>query len=166
MENPYQLGLRNDAAGALFRRWRGNANFEVLVTLGQGVEVKSVSGIGEEDLRPYFGVNCLGVDVGEGDAENERTQIVDIGDTAERPEGALGQETGILAPLVLRWIADAAVRDSLIVKVDVGAVAGTSAKFSALKPAPLGIVFRAERGVRAAIQDPVHGVAGHPSFRG
>src|SRR5208283_649903 len=148
------------------RRQRRNADFEVLVALSQGIEVKSVGGIGKENLRPDFRVDRLGVHVREGDAENERAQVIDIGDAAKIPEGTLGHETRVLAALVLRWSTDAAIYHSLIIEVHEGVVAGPSTKFTALKPAPFRKVLRAQRGVHAAIEDPVHGFAGNLALCG
>src|ERR1035438_10016420 len=101
MQNPDQFILRNRGAarGSRF----GDANFEVLVAFPQGIEMKSVSRVGEKNLRPHFGVNRLRVDVGEGDAENERTQIIDIRDAAESSERTLGHKMCVFAALILPW---------------------------------------------------------------
>jgi len=126
--------------------------------------VKSVGGVGEKNLRAHLRVHCLGVDVGEGDAENERTQIVDIGDAAEGSERTLGSKERVFAALILRRAANAAVHHSLIVEIEIGRVAGPDAQLSAFKPAALREVFGAHGNVRASIRNPVNGVADDQAF--
>src|SRR5260370_42640544 len=70
----------------------------------------------------------------------------------------------VLPALILPRIADAAIQHSLIVEVEVGAVARASAEFPALKPSAFGKVFGAYRGIHASIDGPVHGFASNLSF--
>ena len=165
MQNPNQLRLRKHGAARVQFGVR-IANFEVLIALCQGIEVKSVGRVGEKNLRPHFRVDRLRVNIGEGDAENERTQIIDICHAAERPERTLRRKTCILASLVLRRTADAAILDSHVAEEHVRVVARTSAEFSAFEPTAFGVVFGACKRIHAAIEDPVHGIAGNRSFGG
>ena len=162
MQNPNQFRLGNRGAGRIYLRLR-IADIEVLVALGQGVVVKSVGGIGEENLRPHFRIDRLGIYVGEGEAKHEGTQIIDIRDAAESPEGTLGYKMCVLAALILRGIADASIHHALIVEIHEGFIARTSAKFSPFEPAPFRIVFGAHHRVHAAIEDHVNGISDHQS---
>src|ERR1019366_10693024 len=116
-------------------------DFEVLVALRQDIEVKSIGCIGEENLRPHFRIDRLGVYIGKGDAENERAQVIDIRHPAKTPERTFRQKMCVLAALILPRRADAAIHYSHVVEEHVRAVARTSAEFSALRPAAFGIVF-------------------------
>src|SRR5208283_5974212 len=130
MQNPDQFRLCNRSA-ARDRFSRRIAHLEVLVALRQRVEVKSVGCIGEKNLRPHFRVDRLRVHVGEGDAENERTQIIDIRNAAEISERTLCYEPSVFAALVLRWVADATIHHPHVVKEYVRAVARAGTEVSA-----------------------------------
>src|SRR4030088_2625968 len=99
MQNADQLRLRKRIAGSRVRP--RIADFEVLVALGQGIEVKSLGRIGEKNLRSHFRLDRPGVHVGEGDTEYERTQIIDIRDATEGPNATLPKKMCILAALIL-----------------------------------------------------------------
>src|SRR5208282_2018930 len=165
MQNPDQFRLRNRAAGRVQLRIR-IADFEVLIALRQCIEVKSVGRIGKENLRPHFRIDRLRVHIGEGNAEDERTQIIDIRDAAEVPKRALGKKMRVFSALVLpiRWTAYTAIHYPYIVEKHERAVARTSAEFCTLKPTAFGIVFGAQRGVGAAIEDPECRFAGDHSL--
>src|SRR3982074_869592 len=140
MQNADQLRLRKRIAGSRVRP--RIADFEVLVALGQDIEVKSLGRIGEKNLRLHFRVDRLGVDIGEGNAENERTQVIDIRDAAERPKPALGKKVCVLAALILPRGADAtdaAIHHSYIIEEQIRGVARASAEFRALRPTALRI---------------------------
>src|SRR5258708_33716692 len=72
----------------------------------------------------------------------------------------------ILAALILpvRGSANAPIQNSHIVEEHVGAVARATAEFRPLRPTAFRIVLGAPGGVNAAIENPVHGFAGHLSF--
>src|ERR1700675_2400293 len=70
----------------------------------------------------------------------------------------------VLSALILPRSADTAIQHSLIVEVQVGAVARASAEFAALKSSSFGKIFGAYRGIHAAIGDSVHGFTGNLSF--
>src|SRR5208282_3648248 len=163
MQNPDWLCRRNRAAGRVQFRAR-IADFEVLVALRQHIEVKSVGRVGEKDLRSDFRVDGQRVNVGENDAENKRTQIIDVGDAAKIPEGTLGCKTRVLTALILAWIADPAIHHSLIVEEKIGAIARTGAEFSAFEPTAFRIIIGAHDGVHASIDRPIQGYADNISL--
>src|ERR1700745_4315707 len=70
----------------------------------------------------------------------------------------------VLPALILPRSANAAIQHSLIIEVQVGAVARASAEFPALKPAAFGKIFGANRGIHASIEGPVHGFTSNLSF--
>src|ERR1700677_1007748 len=129
MQNADQLRLR-DIDRASRRIGRGIANSEVLVALGQAIEMKPIGRVGEKNLRPHFRINRLAVNVRECEAEDERTQIIDVGNPAEGSKRTFGHETRVLTALVLRRIANAAIHHSLIVEINKRSVARTSPEFS------------------------------------
>src|ERR1700690_1147187 len=134
MQNADQLCLRyiDGASGRIRARI---ANIEVLIALGQTIEMKPAGGVGEKDLRPHLGVNRLAVDIGEGEAKNEGIQEIDIRDATKSSEWALSHKMRVLATLILGWAADAAIDHPLIIEIEIGSVARTSAEFSTFKPA-------------------------------
>ena len=81
--------------------------------------MKSLGRVGEKNLRPHFGVDGLRVHIGEGDAENERTQIIDIRDASEGPDRALGNKMGILAALILTRRPDATIQHAYVAEQQV-----------------------------------------------
>src|SRR5208282_29299 len=165
MQNSDQLRLRNRAAGRVQFRVR-IAYFEILVALRQHVEVKSVGCVGEEDLRSDFRVDGQRVYVGEDNAENKRTQVIDIGDAAKIAEGALGHKTRVLSALILAWIADAAIHHALIVEEKIGAIARPGAEFGTFEPTAFRIVVGANDGIHTAIDRPIEGFADNISLDG
>src|SRR5208282_3345491 len=139
MQNSDQLRLRNRAAGRVQFRVR-IAYFEILVALRQHVEVKSVGCVGEEDLRSDFRVDGQRVYVGEDNAENKRTQVIDIG--------------------------DAAINHALIVEEKIGAIARPGAEFGTFEPTAFRIVVGANDGIHTAIDRPIEGFADNISLDG
>src|SRR5450755_2345388 len=75
---------------------------------------------------------------------------------------------GVFAALILpvRWSANAAVDNSYVIEEHIRSVARPGAEFSTLRPAALRIIFGADGGIHAAIEDPVRGIAGNFSFGG
>ena len=76
--------------------------FKVLITLrGRVVEIPARS-VGEKGLRLHLRVHRLAEDVVESEAENERAQIVDAGDTAKVSKSIFGIELHLVTALVDR----------------------------------------------------------------
>src|SRR5271165_655237 len=164
MQNPDQLRLRK--RGTSVRSRTLIADLEVLIAFRQSVKVKSVGRIGKENLRPHFRVDRLAVNIRKGNAENERTQVIDIRNTPKVRKWMFGNKMCVLTPLVLRWAADAAIHHSLVGEEHVSVVARTSPEFAAFEPSPLRVIFGAQGCVQAAIEDPVEGVPRNQSFGG
>src|SRR6202158_4615709 len=78
---------------------------EVLVALDHPAERKSLDRLGEEKLRFYFGVHGLGENIVEGQAEEKRTEVVNIGNRAESVKAAVGRQSRLLATFLPRAIA-------------------------------------------------------------
>jgi len=78
--------------------------FEVLITLCGRVVEKSTRAVGEKGLRLYLRVYRLTEYVIEGEAEDERAQIVDAGDAAKVSEGIFGVEAHLVAALIDRGL--------------------------------------------------------------
>src|ERR1700730_10465352 len=132
---------------------------EVLVALDHPAERKSLDRLGEEKLRFYFGVHCLGENVVEGQAEEKRTKVVNIGNRAEAVKVAVGRQTRLLATFLQWGSANAAINHTKNIQVYIGTVAGTRAELSALGPTAQREVFCPHRSVHAGTDCPVEGIA-------
>ena len=76
---------------------------KVLIALRGAVVEKTARGVGEKGLRFHFGVHRLAEDIVEGQAKNERTQIVDAGHAAEvMAKSVFGIELHLVSALVDR----------------------------------------------------------------
>src|SRR5450432_1162048 len=79
----------------------GGGALEILVAAGVGVEKKTASDVGEKCVGLDFGIDRLGEDVTEGEAENVGAEVVDIGYGADVVgERAFGIEVGLGSALV------------------------------------------------------------------
>src|ERR1700757_685005 len=132
---------------------------EVLVAFDHSSERKSLDRLGEEKLRFYLGVHRLGEHVVEGQAEEKRTEVVDIGTRGEAVKVAVGRQARLLATFLQWGSANAAINHTKNIQVHIGTVAGTCAELSALGPTAQRKVFRPHRGVHAGIDYPVEGIA-------
>src|ERR1700686_4531903 len=132
---------------------------EVLIALDHSSERKSLDRLGEEKLRFYFGVHCLGENVVEGQAEEKRTKVVNIGNRAEAVKVAVGRQARLLATFLQWGRANAAINHTKNIQVHIKTVAGTRAELSALGPTAQRKEFGPPRGVHAGIDYPVEGIA-------
>ena len=82
-------GRHRKTAGSRACRWYGGLK-EILVALDHAAERKAVCRLGKKNLRLHFRVDGLGENFVEGQPEQERTQVVDVGDGAEAVEVAFG----------------------------------------------------------------------------
>src|SRR4030088_2833696 len=60
----------------------GSRAFKVLVALRRDIIKKATRRIREKGLRLYLGVHRLGEDIVKSQAKDERTEVVDVGDSA------------------------------------------------------------------------------------
>ena len=122
----------------------GSRALEVLVALHRSVVEKTVGRVGQKSLRLHFRIHRLGENFIEGQAEDERTQIIDVGDAAEiMSKRVFRVEPNFVSALVDRRTADAAIEDAEIIEIDVGFFARARAKFALRRPTAPGEVFGA-----------------------
>jgi hypothetical protein len=79
--------------------------------VSSGVEIKTAGGIRQESRRLHFRIHRLGKDIAEGQPENIRTQIIQVGDSANVVrEGAFRVKVDLSSALVNSI--EAAIKDS------------------------------------------------------
>src|SRR3984885_2550245 len=139
---------------------------KVLIALGEAVEVETIGGLGKKGLRLHLRIHRLAEDFVEGQPEEKRTQVVDVGDSPEAVESSSGVQSRVFTAFLEGRRADAAINHSKIVQIDIGSFAGTGAKLSALRPAAQGKIFGADGGIHHAIDGPVVSVAQDIAFGG
>src|SRR5450432_3065174 len=133
---------------------------EILITLRGSVVGVAACRTGEKSFRLHLRVYGLAEDVVEGEAENERAQIVDAGDAAYVMSKSIFRvEVDLVTALVNRWVPDASVENPKIVQVHVGFFAGLGAKLYLRRPPAPGEIFGPRSEVHAAIDGPEYGIS-------
>src|SRR5262249_1210903 len=147
---------------------------EVLVAAKIRIKGKSLDALGHKSHRLDLRINRLGEVLSKGQAEDERTEIVNgghganiVGKDGFRVEldvfAALlgGGGAGLAGYRVDAGGGNAAIEHAKIIEVEEGILAGTGAEVLLQRPAALREIFAADGSVHAAIDGPVEGIADH-----
>src|SRR5208282_3778146 len=139
---------------------------KVLVTLRKSVHAEAVGGLRQERLRLHFGINRLAEDFIEGQAKEEGTQVVDVGDAAEAVEIPSGVQAGVFATFFKWRCANAAVNHPEIIQISIRSCGGPDPKLASLRSSPEGKILRTHSGIHHAVDGPIVGIAHHVAVRG
>src|SRR5258708_33257413 len=111
---------------------------KVLIELDKSVDVKAVRGLRQKTLRFHFRINGLAEYFVKSQTEQERTQIVDVGDRPETVYVAGRVQSRILSAFFERRRPNAPVNHSELAQVHVGGFARHGPDRSPLRPAARG----------------------------
>src|SRR4029077_2303122 len=145
----------------------GSGALKVLVTLSGSVVEKAFVRFRQERFRLHFRVHGLAADVIKSQAEYERTQVINTGDTSQIvSKRILRVEVDFVSALIHSGGSDAPIEHSEIVEIDVGFFSRTRAKFGLGGPPAARKIFSSRSQVRSAIHRPERRISKNRSFDG